>query len=1225
MRIASFFVVSRVPTIMNLCRIAGVVLGAVPLAVVMVLSVNAAQPLAPAPLGHREFRPGSITRSEDLPTGRLRTRIEGLPTYARTRAVSWLRDFHFTDLDLDTLHADPDGGIYYEDPADLPAEPGTSASEPVAAAAAVPVSPFPAALVFHSRPGSANVLFLNFAGDTISGTSWNTSVGRSSIPAVAFSSDADLTTYSDSEQAVIKRVWERVAEDYAAFDIDVTTARPAAFNSRTAMALITRHTDANGASNPSSTSGGVAYVNVFATGSYANYRPAWIYADNLGNNESFIGEAAAHEIGHNMGLSHDGRTDGKEYYGGHGSGETSWAPIMGTGYNHNVSQWSKGEYYLANNTQDDLAVIAAKLSYRRDDHGDTAATATALVLTGGTNIVSTTPETDPSNTSPANKGVLERNTDVDMFSFITGAGTISLAVNPWISPADTRGGDIDLQLDLFDGSGSLVLSTNPVGQTSARITATLPEGAYFLRVSNVGVGDPFSSAPTGYTAYGGVGQYFISGYVIPSGYVAPPQAEAILADLTGTGVSAHGFTVTYTDNLAIDVSSLDSSDIRITGPNAYDKGALFIGVDQLANGSPRVATYAAPAPNGSVWTPADNGLYTVELLDGTVSDTEGSAVAGKVLGQFTVAVSAAVYVANMDTDPGWTFGGQWAYGTPNYSGSGPTGGYTGSRIIGYNLGGNYANNLGTVYATTPRIDCGNAAALTLRFRRWLGLGNRDTALVQVSTNGSAWSSLWSTTRTVNDGSWQEIQYALPAWTAGSHRLQLRWGLGSDSAGNSIGWNIDDVEILSGGALDTVPPTALLSVANITAAGSPSQSFSVTYSDNVAVSVASLGDGDLRVTGPNGYSNLVAFAGVDSAPDGSPRTATYSVPAPDGAWSLTDNGTYHITLLEGAVTDIYNNPVAESALGAFTVAIPVEAPFLIVSPSVFSIAEGGTNLFQVRLSSAPAVPVSFVVTHASGSTNLLVESGATNVLDASNWSTGATVTLAALPDPDQLDGDAVFSVTATGLDSVAVFVTELDTTPDATLIATVNDPAWGFVTPTNLTVGVAAEAILTATPAPYYEFVGWSGDASGSDNPLTLTVRSNLLVEARFAELVTTNHPTPQVWLAEHGATGDFESAVVLTGANGLPLWESYVAGLDPQDPASQLRLRSVQDQVSGKIVLSWDAVAGRIYTLWSGTNLVDTLEPLTPLEGLAFPTRSSTNSVSPEEPLRLFRLEVSLP
>ena len=291
------------------------------------------------------------------------------------------------------------------------------------------------------------------------------------------------------------------------------------------MALITRNTDADGNANPSSSAGGVAYVGIFGNGSYYRYRPAWIYYNNLGNNESYIAEAAAHEIGHNLGLSHDGKTDGTEYYGGHGTGDISWGPIMGTGYGRNVSEWSKGEYYLANNTQDDLATIASYISYRSDDHGDTPATATPLVLTGGTNIVSTRLDTDPTNLHPANKGILEHNTDVDVFSFTTGSGPISLTVNPWIMPSGTRGGNLDVLLELHNQSGSLLLTNNPASQTLAQIQTTLSAGKYYLYIRNTAAGDPLASTPTGYTVYGSLGQYFISGYLSPSPAAPPPPSN----------------------------------------------------------------------------------------------------------------------------------------------------------------------------------------------------------------------------------------------------------------------------------------------------------------------------------------------------------------------------------------------------------------------------------------------------------------------------------------------------------------------------------------------------------------------------------------------------------------------------------------------------------------------------------------------------------------------------
>ncbi len=58
-----------------------------------------------------------------------------------------------------------------------------------------------------------------------------------------------------------------------------------------------------------------------------------VAVQSIGNgNEKYTAEAISHEVGHTLGLSHDGRiTPSEGYYAGHGSGDTGWAPIMGVG------------------------------------------------------------------------------------------------------------------------------------------------------------------------------------------------------------------------------------------------------------------------------------------------------------------------------------------------------------------------------------------------------------------------------------------------------------------------------------------------------------------------------------------------------------------------------------------------------------------------------------------------------------------------------------------------------------------------------------------------------------------------------------------------------------------------------------------------------------------------------------------------------------------------------
>jgi hypothetical protein len=163
----------------------------------------------------------------------------------------------------------------------------------------------------------------------------------------------------------------------------------------------------------------------------------------------------------------------------------------------------------------------------------------------------------------------------------------------------------------------------------------------------------------------------------------------------------------------------------------------------------------------------------------------------------------------MDADPGWTCEQQWQYGTPAYASAGPTNGFTGTRILGYNLSGDYPNNLSVQYATPPPIHAAGSTALTLRFKRWLRLRQNDTASIQVSTNGTTWSAVWSTSSVVADTVWQDVQYPLPAGGAGSSSIWLRWGLASNNSQTDIGWNLDDVELLAYGITAGVLPIGIL--------------------------------------------------------------------------------------------------------------------------------------------------------------------------------------------------------------------------------------------------------------------------------------------------------------------------------------------------------------------------------------------------------------------------------
>ncbi|MBP7747868.1 MAG: hypothetical protein KA383_17260 [Phycisphaerae bacterium] len=166
-----------------------------------------------------------------------------------------------------------------------------------------------------------------------------------------------------------------------------------------------------------------------------------------------------------------------------------------------------------------------------------------------------------------------------------------------------------------------------------------------------------------------------------------------------------------------------------------------------------------------------------------------------------------IYSANMDSNPGWTkspntAANQWAWGDPTggggeYGSNDPNVGFTGTNVVGYNLAGDYANNLAEMSITTPAIDCSGVTGPRLGFYRWLGVEQPlyDHAYLRISTNGLAWTNLWQNTATVDDGAWVYQEFDISAQANNQATVYLRWTMGTTDGGwRYCGWNVDDVQI-----------------------------------------------------------------------------------------------------------------------------------------------------------------------------------------------------------------------------------------------------------------------------------------------------------------------------------------------------------------------------------------------------------------------------------------------
>ncbi len=348
----------------------------------------------------------------------------------------------------------------------------------------------------HSSYPAANattpVIYLDFDGHTVDGTSWNYNGPIYCAP-------------SGLSNAQITAVYNRVAEDYRPFVLNITTDSTKYFaapvNKRMRV-ILTASWEWYGQA------GGVADFGTFNDGTET---PCFVFASlfsgdiNSMTKAKNVAEATAHEAGHTLGLYHQAKYDGScalvaEYHAGTGSGEIGWAPIMGVGYYQNFTLWNNGPNpYGCSTVQNDLSIITntAPLTtngivFRTDDHSSNFNTATTASFTNNTFNVS---------------GIVETSTDQDLIKFtMPSSGRFVLNGLPYSVGAGNWGSDLDMQVTLYNAAQTQLNVFNPGVLLNSVIDTTLNTGTYFLKVE--GRGNMY--APN----YASLGSYTLQGQLV---------------------------------------------------------------------------------------------------------------------------------------------------------------------------------------------------------------------------------------------------------------------------------------------------------------------------------------------------------------------------------------------------------------------------------------------------------------------------------------------------------------------------------------------------------------------------------------------------------------------------------------------------------------------------------------------------------------------------------------
>lgn len=238
--------------------------------------------------------------------------------------------------------------------------------------------------------------------------------------------------------------------------------------------------------------------------------------------------------------------------------------------------------------------------------------------------------------------------------------------------------------------------------------------------------------------------------------------------------------------------------------------------------------------------------YSVKARDGAGNETSWVS-----LGSGTTAVCSMAFpfFDDFSTDMGWVGyevggwerkpaaagGGEYGYPDPGTDRSLSSDNY----LLGFNVGGDYPNNLTEKGIVSPPISTVGQNQVCLRYWRYLNVDSNlyDHARIYLSTDGTSWTTVWENPISqITDHAWILVAHDISSLAANQESLYVKFTMGPTDYHNRFsGWNLDDFGIVS--SCDLIPPTGTIVI-------NGGATYTNTTSVNLTLSASDLGGSGL---------------------------------------------------------------------------------------------------------------------------------------------------------------------------------------------------------------------------------------------------------------------------------------------------------------------------------------------------------------------------------------------